>query len=83
MIEKIVVIGSAPNPDDFTEIRRKSIENYLRSQGFEDARVIRKIDRLTVWGQRLIDVLDSLHEGTRTRSEQYQEIVREETAWRS
>lgn len=77
------MIGSAPNPEDFSEMRRKGIEIYLRSQGFEDARVIRKIDRLSIWGQRLVEVLDSLHEGARTRSEQYREVVREEASWRS
>jgi hypothetical protein len=62
----LVIRAWAHDGEDFSEARRKRIENYLRTEGFENARLMRVQNvhsTFTDWGRNLVSLIDDIAEG--------------------
>jgi hypothetical protein len=60
----LVVKAWTNDGEDFTEARRRRIENYLRTEGFENAKVMRVSSSfLDNWGRNLSELVNNIAEG--------------------
>jgi hypothetical protein len=63
----LVVRAWTHDGEDFSEARRKRIENYLRTEGFENARLMRvsnsEYSIFANWGKNLAELINDIAEG--------------------